>query len=50
MSDVKTPLNEMKKVAKVLGIPLSNILMKKTAKPNIIFINNNVNHDNIQKK
>jgi len=50
MSDVKTPLNDLKRVAKVLDLPLSKILMKKTAKPNIVFINNNVNHDNISKQ
>jgi hypothetical protein len=50
MSDVKTPLNDLKRVAKVLGLPLSKILMKKTAKPNIVFINNNVTHDNISKQ
>ncbi len=50
MSQVKTPLNDLKRVAKVLNLPLSKILMKKTAKPNIIFINNNVTHDNISKQ
>jgi hypothetical protein len=50
MSDVKTPLNDLKRVAKVLNLPFSKILMKKTAKPNIVFINNNVNHDNISKE
>ena len=50
MSDVKTPLNDLKRVAKVLNLPLSKILMKKTAKPNIVFINNNVNHDNVSKE
>jgi hypothetical protein len=50
MTQTKTPLNEMKRVADVLNLPLSKILMKKTAKPNIIFINNNVNHDNISKE
>ncbi len=50
MTQVKTPLNDLKRVAKVLNLPLSKILMKKTAKPNIVFINNNVNHDNISKQ
>ena len=50
MTQVKTPLNELKKVAKVLDMPLSKILMKQTAKPNIIFINNNVSHDSISKE
>jgi len=50
MSDVKTPLNDLKRVAKVLNLPLWKLLMKKTAKPNIVFINNNVNHENISKE
>lgn len=50
MTQVKTPLNDLKRVAKVLNMPLSKILMKQTAKPNIVFINNNVNHDNISKE
>ena len=50
MTQVKTPLNDLKRVAKVLNLPLSKILMKKTAKPNIVFINNNVNHENISKE
>jgi len=50
MTQVKTPLNHLKKVAKVLDLPLSKILMKQTAKPNIVFINNDVNHNNISKE
>lgn len=50
MTQIKTPLNEMKKVAQILNIPLSQILTKQTAKPNIIFINNNVTHDSVSKE
>ena len=50
MTLTKTPLNELKKVAKVLGVPLSKILLKQTAKPNIIFVDNNATHDNITKE
>ncbi len=50
MTNLKTPLNDLKRVAKVLNLPLSKLLMKKTAKPNIVFINNNVEHNNISKQ
>jgi hypothetical protein len=50
MTIQKTPLNDLKRVAKVLNLPLAKLLMKKTAKPNIIFINNNVTHENISKE
>lgn len=49
MTVAKTPLNELKKVAKILNIPLWDLLMKKTEKPNIIFINNDVSHDSVSK-
>ena len=50
MTQIKTPLNELKRVAKVLKMPLSALLMKKTAKPNIVFVTNNVTHDSVTKE